>query len=317
MAVVAIDLISTSITSAVISMAGKVMNKEVIPIENIGGIEVSQLIQKQIKKLLVTYQNDPIQIKCIGISVPGICNSKTGNIWAPNIQGWEDYPLLQDLNTLLKGKNVRVRIDNNRTCSILGEHWLGAAKGCKNAIFLSVGKGIGAGILIDGRILHGFTDAVGAVGWYALLRPYKEYYKEKGSLEYYASGNGILNHAREMISKTDNYSGVLLKKDLKHLTIIELVEAYKQKDSISIKVFKESIEFWGMAVANLISSFNPEIMIFGGNVFGPALLFVEEIKSEAKKWAQPLSINKVKFLPSQLGANAGLFGAGHLAIGKF
>ena len=72
-----------------------------------------------------------------------------------------------------------------------------------------------------------------------------------------------------------------------------------------------------MAVANMISMFNPEIVIFGGPLFGPALIFLEDIKAEAKKWASPIFISKVKFLGSKLGANAGLFGAGHLAMKKF
>jgi glucokinase len=79
-------------------------------------------------------------------------------------------------------------------------------------------------------------------------------------------------------------------------------------------VIAESIEFWGMATANLVSLFNPEKIIFGGGVFGPALRFLDAITAEARKWAQPISINKVKLEGSRLGSDAGLYGAAYLAL---
>ena len=116
MAAIAIDLESTRVTCAIIGTSGKVIQREELPLEKHQGAEVSLLIQKQIKKFFAAYANDPIQLKSIGISVPGISYSKTGTVWAPNIPGWENYPLLNDINTLLKGKNIRAKIANNRTC---------------------------------------------------------------------------------------------------------------------------------------------------------------------------------------------------------
>ncbi len=317
MAVITIDLTSINVTSAVISMAGKVMKKESLSIEGKHGEQVSLLIQNQIKKLLNLFENEPIQIKAVGVSVPGICYSKTGLVWAPNIPGWDNYPLLQDISYLLRGKNIRIKIDNNRTCCILGEHWQGAAKETKNAVYLAVGSGIGAGILIDGKILHGFNDAVGAIGWFAVDRTYRDSYSEKGCLESLASGKGIIIRVKEALNITEDYLGYFKDIKIQNLVIGDVFEAYKQKDPIAQKIIKESVELWGITAANIISAFNPEILIFGGGVFGPGIFFIDEIKSEAKKWAQPLSIDKVKFSPSQLGNNAGLFGAGHLALGRF
>ncbi|HED05551.1 MAG TPA: ROK family protein, partial [Ignavibacteria bacterium] len=83
---------------------------------------------------------------------------------------------------------------------------------------------------------------------------------------------------------------------------------------LAVKIMKEAVEYWGMTVANLVSLFNPEKIIFGGGVFGPAVNFLDEIMKEAKKWAQPISINHVKLVGSMCGSDAGLIGAGYLAL---
>lgn len=316
MAVIAIDLESTRVTCAVVGTSGKITQREEVQLGKNQGTEVSLLIQKQIKKFLALYANDPIQIKSIGVSVPGISYSKTGTVWAPNIAGWENYPLLQDITNIVKGKNIRVKIANNRTCCILGETWMGSAKGCKNAIYMSAGNGIGAGILIDGRVLHGFNDAVGSLGWFAMDRPFKEEYKQRGFFEDRASGKGVLKLTKKQIEESPSYAGILKKKDPSELVLDDIIKAYNQKDPIAKKVFREFVELWGMALSNLISLLNPEIVIFGGPVFGPANIFLEEIKAEAGKWALPHNLQNVKFLGSKLGRDATLFGAGQLVIGK-
>jgi len=317
LAVIAIDLVSTGLTSAALGNSGKVLHKETISIEGLKGIEVGRLIKSQIVKILNLYRNKPIQIKSAGISVPGIYNSKTGCVWAPNIEGWEEFPLKQEMKFFLLEHGLNVKIASNRTCYILGEMWLGAAQKSKNAIYLSIGKGIGAGILVDGNVLHGFSDGVGAAGWLALNDTFIPEYKLRGSFEFHASGSGILNSVRTMLLKKKDSSGVLAQKEPEQITLHDIFEAYRLKDTIAKKVLLQSQKQWGMAAANLISLFNPEIIIFGGSLFGPAQQFLEEITLETTKWAQPLFMKNVKIVGSQLGSNAGLIGAGHLAMKKF
>lgn len=316
MAVIAIDLLSTSITSAALGNSGKVLYKENRSIEGLKGVEVSNLIKNQITRILHLFKNKPIQIKSAGISVPGIYHSKTGCVWAPNLEGWDNYPLKQDMKSLLIEQNIHVKIANKRTCYILGEMWLGAAQNSKNAIYLSIGKGIGAGIMIDGNILHGLNDGVGAAGWLALSSVFDPAYKAKGCFEYLASSNGIINSAQTLISKQKTYNGTLKQKDTSLITIQDIFEAYKAKDNVAKKILQQAQTYWGMVVANLISLFNPELIILGGSLFGPAQQFIEGIRCEAEKWAQPLFMEKVKIVGSQLGTNVGLIGAGHLAMRK-
>ena len=93
-----------------------------------------------------------------------------------------------------------------------------------------------------------------------------------------------------------------------------MFSAFNEKDRFAICVLLKAVEMWGMASANLVSLLNPQKIIWGGGVFGPAGIFIDDIYKEACKWAQPLSIKQVEFVPSQLSGNAGLIGAAFLAI---
>jgi glucokinase len=210
--------------------------------------------------------------------------------------------------------DISVSIDSDRACYILGELWKGNAKQCKDAVFLSVGTGIGAGILIDGKVLRGAHDIAGAIGWMALNKPFKPEYIHSGCFESNASGEGIAKLTRKFLKEQDNYSGELKNISADEITSRHVFSAYENKDSIAIKVMDCCIEYWGMAIANLVSLFNPEKIILGGGVFGPAINFIPAIIKEATKWAQPISITQVSIEASGLGNDAGIYGAGFLAL---
>jgi glucokinase len=303
MTVLGIDLGGTKLSLAIFTEQGNVLFKKTIALEKREGKEVGDLVVEEVKKIITTHQN----LQSIGIAVPGIYRQKTGTVWAPNIKGWEDFPLLHQLK---ESTSIPVTIDSDRAAYILGESWLGNAKGCNNAIYLAVGTGIGAGILVDGKILRGEHDIAGAIGWMALHQPFDEKYVSCGCFEYNASGEGIANVAKEVLSKASGYNGILCQKKAEDLTAYDVFAAYKGDDIIAKEVLNVCIRFWGMAVANLVSLFNPEKIILGGGVFGPAVQFIPNIIEEAGKWAQPISIKRVSIEASSLGNDAGLYGAG-------
>jgi glucokinase len=288
----------------VFSQQGGILYKHTVEVEKRSGKEVGDLIADETQKLIASHN-----IQSIGIAVPGIYH-QTGTVWAPNIKGWDDYPLLQQMQA---ATNIPVTIDSDRACYILGESWKGNAKNCNNAIYLAVGTGIGAGILIDGKILRGQHDIAGAIGWLALQQPFEEKYISCGCFEHHASGEGIAKLAREILKK-ENYNGVLKQKPSEELTAHDIFAAYEKNDKVAKEVFSICIRFWGMAVANLVSLFNPGKIILGGGVFGPAIQFISAIKDEATKWAQPISMKQVSIEASALGNDAGLYGAGYLAL---
>lgn len=310
MSVIGVDLGGTKLALAVFEKDGRIIDRKTSPLENREGEDVGKLIVSEVQQMISSNK----EISSVGICVPGIYYADTGCVWAPNISGWDNYPLINELQNAVKSKNISVKVDSDRACYILGEIWQGNAQGCTDAVFLAIGTGIGAGILCDGNIIRGHGDIAGALGWMALHRPFRDSYKTCGCFEYNASGEGIAKVAREMILKEKEYNGFLGEKDPDTISTRDVFEAYEKKDKIAAYVIDEAIIFWGMAIANIVSTFNPEKIILGGGVFGPAVHYIDRINEEAKKWAQPISMQQVSIEPSALGGDAGLIGAGKLAM---
>jgi len=312
MALLGIDLGGTKLASALFAEDGTILLKESVPLEDRAGQEVGKLITDLIIRQLETAETKGSHNCSVGISVPGISHTRSGTVWAPNIRGWNAYPLLTEAKEA--AGDVPVIIDSDRACHILGEVWMGNARGCKDAVFLAVGTGIGAGIIINGEVLRGSNDIAGAIGWMALNRPFENKYTECGCFEYHASGEGIAKVTRELLGKYSYYKGSLRKLNIESINSYDLFSAYENGDSLASEVIGQCIEFWGMAVANVVSLFNPEKIIFGGGVFGPATKLIPAIRDEAARWAQPISINQVNLEVSALGGDAGVYGAGYLAL---
>ena len=314
MPVIALDLGGTKLAAALFSDNGDILFKTNNSLDKKRGTEVGDLIAQQVNELLSKAEKMNEDVSAIGICVPGIAHAKTGRVWAPNIAGWDDYPLLDHLHRSVTNRKVEIKIDSDRACYILGEVWKGNARGCIDAIFLAVGTGIGAGILVNNEVLRGSNDIAGAIGWMALDKPFREKYISCGDFEYNASGEGIVKVANEMLNSNGYNESVLKKINPGELSAKDIFESYETGDELSKRIIANAIGCWGMAAANLVSLFNPEKIIFGGGVFGPALKFLDMIYDEAKKWAQPISIQQVKFQGSALGNDAGLYGAGLLAL---
>jgi glucokinase len=312
MSLLGIDLGATKATFAIFGEDGSILSKETILLEKRGGNEAGRLITGQIAAILNSVGNKGDAINSIGIAVPGICHAKTGTVWVPNIPGWEDYPLLAEVKAV--SGNIVVTMDSDRACTILGELWKGNLRGCRDAVFLVVGTGIGAGILLNGEVLRGSHDIAGAIGWMALDGSFEEKYTSCGCFEYHASGEGMARIAREFLAAQKSYKGELRNKPSEEITSYDLFKACENNDPLAAKVIAHCIQFWGMAVANLVSLFNPEKIIIGGGVFGPGIKFIKAIREEAEKWAQPVSMGQVKIEPSALSGEAGVYGAGYLAL---
>lgn len=314
MTILALDLGGTKLAAAAFSDDGEVLHRVSAPLGARYGADVAWLMAEQcdaLREHLARHGEGEPEVA--GVAVPGIYRAGAGTVWAPNIRGWDDYPLRDELQRAL-GANTRVVIDSDRAAYILGETWRGAARDARNAIFLAVGTGIGAGILVDGHVLRGHGDIAGAIGWLALDRPWQPAYESCGCFEHHASGPGIAKVAREHLARRITYDGALRDIPPVELSAEHVFNEYAHGDALARAVLDEAVAFWGMAAANLVSLFNPETIVFGGGVFGPAASFLGRIRDEAERWAQPIAIRQVTFVESALGGDAGLFGAARLAL---
>jgi glucokinase len=307
MPVISLDLGGTKLASAIISPTGRVIRHNVVLLKSRRGNAVGRLVCDEILMLLRYAREQKFRIHAISVCVPGISYKVSGNVWVPNISGWNNYPLKREIQSALRKvgssyRNLPVHIASDRSCCILGEAWRGNAKGSSNAIFLAVGTGIGAGIMVDDSVLEGAFGVAGAIGWMALDRPFLSQYNTCGCFEYHASGAALTNAAKKILTLGAAPSSIFTAAEAGNLQ--------------TKKVIAVAIKYWGMAVANLVSIFNPEVIIFGGGVFGPATKFIPAIYKEAKKWAQPIAIKQVKLKPSKLGPDAALFGAAYFALNR-
>lgn len=308
--IISVDLGGTKCAGAVITESGKILYKLKDKISGLRGDDVGSAIHSiilQLKEKLPSGHS----VQGVGISVPGISNQKNGTVWAPNIPGWDHFPLLAYLEDKLDREMV-IHIDSDRACCISGEVWQGVAKGYKNAIFLAFGTGIGAGILIDNRILRGNSDIAGAIGWLALDHHYPDGYRQFGCFEYNASGDGLVRLAIDIFNKEQTDTTL----EMPNIKAEDIFAACENKDALALATIDIAIDYWAKGVANLVSIFNPEIIIFGGGVFGPGLRFLDQIYERSKKWAQPIAIQEVKLAGGQLGVDAQLLGAAWLVMDK-
>lgn len=308
--VVGIDLGGTKLSGALFSKEGEIIHKKELLLEDRQGPEVGSMVVQLLQGFVDHAEDQHYRIDSVGICVPGISNHNNQSVWAPNIRGWEAYPLFREIREGLNNPSVPVSIESDRNCYILGEMWKGNARSCSNAIFLAIGTGIGIGIVSNGQIINGASGIAGAIGWMALDRPYSSDYDACGHFEYHASGKGIARSAENLLSQGSKSDYLAAG----NITARDVFAAYSHNDQVAVRVIDQCTEYWGMAVANLVSIFNPEKIIFGGGVFGPAIQLLDRISEEARKWAQPISIQEVKLESSALKGDAGLTGAGFLAL---
>jgi glucokinase len=306
MAVIGVDLGGTKISSALLFGADQITGHNKVYLNKAKGDEVGELIKTRIHFLLAEAGKTGETVTSVGVSVPGIYDATTGKVWAPNIPGWDNYPLLKKLQETFP--SIHFYITNDRACYILGEVWKGKAKGCKDVIYIAVGTGLAAGIMTNGEVLYGSGGIAGAIGWLALNRPFEEKYIPVGCNEYYASGEGIARYAREVIAATPDYKGVF--KSGKEPNSFNIIEEFDKNEEIAVAVMNNAIAYWGMSVANLVSIFNPEKIIFGGGVFSNnGSGFLDAVYAEALKWGQPISMKQVELTCSENGEMSGLYGA--------
>ncbi len=291
-AALAIDLGGTKASFAVVDSQGAVLSRSKRPSHE-GGTVLSfdALAEAATDSLSAAGLSWP-DLRGVGLVVPGIYNPRTGQAWAPNLWGRDEVPLLGELRARLPG---RVVIDSDRSGYVLGEAWRGAARDSTDVVFLAVGTGIGAGILSHGRLVRGHGGIAGAVGWFALDPRWHDDYGRMGSLEAEAAGPAL---ARRLGAASAE----------------EVAEAARRGDPAARRAVDETVEWLAMGTANLISAFNPEVVVLGGGLMQAADLFLDPVRRAVRRWAQPLAAEQCRIELTRLGEDAALFGAARLAL---
>jgi glucokinase len=249
----------------------------------------------------------------VGAGAPGPLDTKRGVVLlTPNL-GWVNLPLRQLLQDTL---GVPARIDNDANCAVLGEWWRGAARGAKQVIGITIGTGIGGGIIVDGRLYHGASDCAGEIGHTTVeVNGRRCKCGNYGCLEAYASGPAIARRAVEAIeagqtSKLPGYVDGALEK----ITAQTVYQAAHDGDELAEEVVGDTAKFLGAGIANMINIFNPEIVVvFGGVTLAGERLFGPLRREVAKRAFKP-AVAVCRIVPAELTGTAGVYGAARTFI---
>jgi glucokinase len=302
-----VDVGGTKLSAAVFSPNGEISNRKKLSLDRSG----AEAAADQVAALIAEYEGAGHGLRAIGIVIPGVVFHDDGAVWAPNVPGWNRYPLL---GRLRRSTDATLTLDSDRAAYVLGEQWCGAARGARDVVFLAVGTGIGAGILVDGRLCRGAGDIAGAVGWFALTPEFRAGYESRGCFESEASGTAVGERAvRILASRPSDLISDLVDHDLSRVTAETVVEAARRGDAVAEEVVEHAATFLAMGIANIVSILNPEIVVLGGGLLQGGDLLLDPIRSQFRRWAQPLAAEQVRVELSALGEDAGLFGAGRLA----
>lgn len=312
-----IDIGGTKISAALFTSQGKMSGRRRVPIEKGPPHRPVRQVASLIRYLEDRARKQGADLKAIGLCIPGIVFARSGRVWAPNIPGWDRFSLRGRLAAKTK---IPLVLDNDRSASVLGEQWCGAAEGKKDVVFLAVGTGIGAGILSGGRLIRGSRDIAGAVGWFGLDPRFKREYAARGCFEAEASGGSIGRKARAFLAVGEpTLMKAIAKGRTGNVTARTVMEAARRQDPLARHILDAAVIYLALGVANIVSILNPEMIILGGGLFQASDLLLEPVRREFMRWAQPLAARQVRIEPSALGENAGLYGAAKLAwdhIGK-
>jgi glucokinase len=312
---IGVDMGGTNARIGIITPDGKVLKRKEYS-EDISK-KALELIEELISKLNYLIQKELKESKeliGIGVGIAGVIDMKRGiMIDSPNIKGLKDFALRDFL-----GKRIpySIAIENDANAFTLGEGWVGAAKGCKHYCGITLGTGVGGGIVVEGEILHGTVGMAGEVG-HMVIDPEGPPCGcgGRGCLEVYASGTAIRRMALEA-AETGEWRKILTlnKGNPQQLTSKDVFEAAASGDLTAKKIFNEMGRYLGLGLVNLINLFNPEKIVIGGKVSRAWDYFIQSLTETVRKRAMRGPREKVQIVKAKCGDDAGILGAAYSAL---
>ena len=296
---IGVDLGGTNLRAAAMSAEGQILLRVEHPTPDVtSGHAVVQGIVDGVEA--VRTQMGQQQLAGVGIGVPGFILMEKGIVvGSGNLPGLDNYPIRDEIEARLK---TPVILENDANAAALGEYWMGAGRGWHDLILLTLGTGVGGGIVINGQILHGFLGMAGELGHMTIVpNGYPCGCGGNGCLEKYASATAVSAMAK-----------LLNLGDLSAKEVFELAEAGNQRARV---IFESAGTALGTAIANLTNIFNPPLFLLGGGMTAGWDLFAPSMLAEAKRRSFTFRSRAPEIKPSALGADSGIFGAAYLPIG--
>ncbi|MRX72627.1 ROK family glucokinase [Bacillus lacus] len=309
---VGIDLGGTTIKMAFINFYGEIIEKWEIPTDKTGK-KITTDIAKAIDSKLAELGQQKGRLAGIGMGAPGPVNLATGLVYETVNLGWKDYPLKDHLEM---ETGLSAIIDNDANIAALGEMWKGAGDGAKDLICVTLGTGVGGGIISNGIIVHGVNGAGGEIGHITAVAQGGAQCNcgKTGCIETIASATGIVRIALEKLQGDDTPSALrTIFEEARAVTAKDVFAAAEAGDSLALSVVDEVTDYLGMVLGNLASALNPEKIVLGGGVSKAGDLLVHKVQLKMKKYAFPRAGAAVEIAIATLGNDAGVIGGAWLA----
>jgi glucokinase len=306
-----IDLGGTNTRIALINREGHIKIMEEFPTRSEqSGDSIIWAISKKIDAILEKKNYSKNRILGIGLGSAGFISSKKGIIsFSPNLPTLSNFPISERLESLTGLKTI---LENDANAAGIGEHWLGRGKGINNFIFITLGTGLGSGIILNGNIWHGTQGFAGEFG-HTTLYPNGLPCKcgRRGCLEVYCSASAIVRTARILLKR-----GIesCLRIDNNPLTSHMIYEHAYRGDQLACDIFRKTGTYLGIALSNVFNLLDLEMAIIGGKVAEAGELILKSVRDEVEKRSISARDHPPQILQSKLGNNAGVIGAASLVF---
>ncbi|HTP06379.1 MAG TPA: ROK family protein [Nitrospirota bacterium] len=308
--VIGVDLGGTNLRTAIVNSDGVILDKRKEATQAVDGwMKVVARLIDNIKRQLEIGAQMGSKVFAVGVGAPGVILVDKGVVVkSPNFPDWNNLPLKAELE---KALNIPVFIENDANAAALGEKWRGAGQNIGSMIHLTLGTGVGGGIILDNKIWHGADGMAGEIGHMTLIPDGRQCgCGNTGCLEMYASARGIVQSFREELEKQKLHTAEALKE----VTSEKVYQAAREGDAVARRVMKDMGRMLGIGIASLINIFNPERVVIGGGVKDAWPLFIGATHEEIMKRAFQVPAERTEIVPSSLGDDAGMVGAAAVAL---
>lgn len=310
---VGVDIGGTTIKLAFVTTEGEIVTKWEIPTNTSeDGKHITKDIAIAIEEKCQELEGNKANLISIGLGAPGFINMETGFIYQAVNIGWKDFPLKEELE---KETGLSVTVDNDANIAALGEMWTGAGEGASNLLCVTLGTGVGGGIIANGQILHGVNGMAGEIGHYTSLAEGGAPCNcgKTGCLETIASATGISRIAIEKVAEEPTSILQAKLNEFNTLTSKDVFDAAAAGDKLANSVVNEVSFHLGLALANLSNGLNPEKIVIGGGVSKAGDVLLNAIERQFKRFALGRVAEGCEFKIATLGNDAGVIGGAWLA----
>jgi glucokinase len=315
--VLAVDIGGTKTALALVDRSGQIMCSVQEKTCQSGPQDAIEQINRMARVLVHENGLEWHAIQCVGVGIPAVLEQETDLvIWAPNLSGWRNIDLR---SALQKEWSLPVYIEYDGHTAVLGEWWSGAGRGFHYLVDIIIGTGIGGGMILDDKLIRGRNRLAGAAGWFALttnVEAGEGRSRDLGYWEALAAGPGLALYASTLIGAHPESSLYVIDQS-GNLTAKHIFEAARMGDTFAFQVVNQWADWVGLGIANVISLVNPEIIIIGGGLGTHCEFLLPRIQQTAERFAQPVSVQSINIVTSQLGSKAGLLGAAYGAILRY